>query len=207
LKVGSQIPPSPLDVEEKSTFPTDDTFAKRSHCHRFWALTGGASMAKEIERKFLVKDDGWRAEVTSSSDFIQAYIVTMDDRSLRVRLMDDERASMTLKIGRRLISRDEFEYTIPVADAKELISNALGLVLQKTRYEVEHEGFVWEIDVYAGVYVGLVVAEVEMDDEEQDPALPSWIGKEVTGDPRYSNQMMAAEDMSMELCDGISHTA
>lgn len=164
-------------------------------------------MAKEIERKFLVKDDGWRAEVTSSSDFIQAYIVTMDDRSLRVRLMDDERASMTLKIGRRLISRDEFEYTIPVADAKELISNALGLVLQKTRYEVEHEGFVWEIDVYAGVYAGLVVAEVEMDDEEQDPALPSWIGKEVTGDPRYSNQMMAAEDMSMELCDGISHTA
>ena len=164
-------------------------------------------MAKEIERKFLVKDDGWRAEATSSRSFIQAYIVTMDDRSLRVRLIDDERASLTLKIGRQMISRDEFEYDIPLADAREMVARALGIVLEKTRYEVGHHGFTWEIDLYHGVYSGLVVAEVELENEEQEPALPSWIGAEVTGDPRYSNQMMAAKDMSGELCDGISHTA
>tara|TARA_R110002020_G_scaffold5989_10_gene24945 strand:- start:157 stop:651 length:495 start_codon:yes stop_codon:yes gene_type:complete len=164
-------------------------------------------MAKEIERKFLVEGDGWRDEVASSSDFIQAYVVTMDDRSLRVRLMDEERATLTLKIGTDMISRDEFEYAIPVADAREMIAAAVGIVLEKTRYNVDHEGFTWEIDVYHGTYAGLVVAEVEMEDEEQDPALPAWVGEEVTGDRRYSNQMMAATDMSMELCDGVSHTA
>ncbi|MCJ8521388.1 CYTH domain-containing protein [Pseudorhizobium tarimense] len=164
-------------------------------------------MAKEIERKFLVKDDGWRPEATSSSDFVQAYIVTMDDRSLRIRIMDDERATLTLKIGRQLISRDEFEYSIPVADAKELAASALGIVLEKTRHEVEHEGFTWEVDVYAGAYDGLVVAEVEMEDEEQEPPLPPWLGAEVTGDRRYSNQLMATEDLSAELCDGVSHPA
>jgi CYTH domain-containing protein len=193
-------------VEEKSTFRTNHTFAKRGCCHSFSATTGGAFMAKEIERKFLVKDDGWRAEATSSSSFVQAYIVTMEDRSLRVRLIDDERALLTLKIGRQMVSRDEFEYAIPLPDAREMVAKALGIVLKKTRYEVDHEGFTWEIDVYHGAYSGLVVAEVEMEDEEQEPALPSWLGAEVTGDPRYSNQVMAAEDMSGELCDGISHT-
>lgn len=161
-------------------------------------------MAKEIERKFLVKGDGWRAEAASSSDFLQAYIATMDDRSLRVRLMDGERAALTLKIGRGMMSRDEFEYAIPVADAREMIAAALGIVLEKTRYNVDHEGFTWEVDVYHGSYAGLVVAEVEMEDEAQEPALPAWIGQEVTGDRRYSNQVMASEDLSSELCNAIS---
>jgi CYTH domain-containing protein len=164
-------------------------------------------MAKEIERKFLVKDDGWRSEATSSSAYVQAYLATMDDRSLRVRVMDDERAALTLKIGRRLISRDEFEYAIPVTDAKELVASALGIVIRKTRHKVEHEGFIWEVDVYQDAYNGLVVAEVEMEDEAQDPPLPPWIGREVTGDRRYSNQVMATEDLSAELCHGISHSA
>lgn len=164
-------------------------------------------MAKEIERKFLVNGDDWRAEATSSSEFIQAYVVTMDDRSLRVRVMDDDRATLTLKIGRQTISRDEFEYAVPLTDAKELVANALGIVIQKTRHEVEHQGFTWEVDVYAGAYQGLVVAEVEMEDEAQDPPLPAWIGREVTGDRRYSNQVMASENLSAELVDGLSHTA
>src|SRR5690606_20271523 len=106
-----------------------------------------------------------------------------------------------------MISRDEFEYDIPVADAKDLIGSALGIVLEKTRYEVEHEGFTWEVDVYAGAYEGLVVAEVELEHEEQQPPLPSWIGHEVTGDRRFSNLVMATEDLSMELCSGLSHSA
>lgn len=164
-------------------------------------------MAKEVERKFLVRDDGWRAEVASSSDFLQAYVAAMDDRSLRVRLMDGERAALTLKIGTGMISRDEFEYAIPVTDAREMIAAAVGIVLEKTRYKVDHKGFTWEIDVYHGTYAGLVVAEVEMEDEEQQPALPAWIGQEVTGDRRYSNQVMASEDLSLELCHAISHPA
>lgn len=164
-------------------------------------------MAKEIERKFLVKDDGWRSHISSSSNFVQAYIATQEDRSLRVRLMDDERATLTIKIGRQLISRDEFEYAIPVADARQLIDSALGVVLQKTRHEVQHEGYTWEVDLYAGVYTGLVVAEVEMDHEEERPPLPSWVGREVTGDRRFSNLVMATEDLSAELSDGLSHSA
>lgn len=162
-------------------------------------------MAKEIERKFLVKDDGWQTEATSSSRFIQAYLATMDDRSLRVRLMDDERAALTLKIGTGLISRDEFEYPIPLADAREMVAAALGIVLEKTRHTVDYGGFTWEIDVYHGTYAGLVVAEVEMQDEDQDPPLPPWIGQEVTDDRRYSNQVMATEDLSLELCHAVSH--
>ncbi len=164
-------------------------------------------MAKEIERKFLVKDDGWRRAAVSASGFVQAYVATQEDRSLRVRLIDDRRATLTIKIGRQLISRDEFEYEIPVDDARELIGSALGIVLEKTRHEVEHEGFVWEVDVYAGAYRGLVVAEVEMEHEDQKPPLPAWVGREVTGDRRFSNLVMATEDLSAELCNGLSHPA
>ena len=160
-------------------------------------------MAKEIERKLLVKNDGWRSETTRSTDLVQAYIAAMDDRSLRVRLIDDVRATLTLKIGRQLLSRDEFEYDIPVSDAKELIGSAFGIVLVKTRHIVEHEGFVWEVDAYGGAYSGLVVAEVEMQHEQEQPAQPAWIGTEVTGDRRFSNLVMATEDLSRELCNGI----
>ncbi|HEX2147213.1 MAG TPA: adenylate cyclase, partial [Pseudorhizobium sp.] len=93
------------------------------------------------------------------------------------------------------------------ADARQLIDSALGVVLQKTRHEVQHEGYTWEVDLYAGVYTGLVVAEVEMDHEEERPPLPSWVGREVTGDRRFSNLVMATEDLSAELSDGLSHSA
>jgi CYTH domain-containing protein len=156
-------------------------------------------MAKEIERKFLVKSDGWRSEVSSSSDFLQAYIASGDDRSVRIRIMDGKRAKLTIKIGRELIARDEFEYEIPLADAEEMAQNAIGVVLEKTRHEVEHEGYTWEVDVYAGAYKGLIVAEVEVEDEGALPDIPDWIGREITGDRRYSNLVMATEDMSGEL--------
>ena len=164
-------------------------------------------MAKEIERKFLVEGDGWRSEVASSSDFLQAYIASGEDRSVRVRIMDGNRAKLTIKIGRELLARDEFEYEVPLADARELAENALGVVLEKTRHKVEHQGYTWEVDVYAGAYQGLVVAEVEMQDENARPDIPAWIGAEVTGDRRYSNVVMATEDLSGELCHGLSSQA
>ncbi|AYD02300.1 CYTH domain-containing protein [Neorhizobium sp. NCHU2750] len=161
-------------------------------------------MAKEIERKYLVRNDGWRSQVSSSSSFLQAYIASGKDRSVRIRIMDEERARLTIKIGRNLFARDEFEYDIPLSDAREMSVQALGVVLEKTRHRVPFGDHVWEVDVYAGTYDGLVVAEVEIADEKDQPAIPDWIGQEITGDRRYSNVTMATEDLSEELLNGLS---
>jgi CYTH domain-containing protein len=164
-------------------------------------------MAKEIERKFLVSGDGWRAEIASSSQLLQAYIAGGEDRSVRVRIFDGQRARLTIKIGRELFSRDEFEYDIPLGDAQEMAKAPVGVALEKTRYKIDHEGYTWEVDVYGGAYEGLVVAEVEMEHEGAEPALPSWIGREITGDRHYSNLVMATEDLSGELVHGLPTAA
>lgn len=161
-------------------------------------------MAKEIERKYLVRNENWRALASSSSSFLQAYIASGKDRSVRIRIMDGERAQLTIKIGRDLFARDEFEYDIPLNDAREMSGQALGVVLEKTRYKVPYGNHVWEVDVYAGAYQGVVVAEVEMAHEKEQPAIPDWIGQEITGDRRYSNVTMATEDLSEELLNGLS---
>lgn len=160
-------------------------------------------MAKEIERKFLVKSDAWRKEIGSSSRFRQAYIALAADRSVRVRILDDSAARLTIKLGRELLARDEFEYDLPVDDACELVQSALGIVLEKTRHRIRYAGYVWEVDVYEGAYRGLIVAEVEIESEDASPDLPEWIGAEITGDRRYSNAVMATEDLSLELVDGV----
>ena len=147
-------------------------------------------MAKEIERKFLVRDDGWKDHVSETIKLRQAYIASMEDRSVRVRLADETIATLTVKIGRKL-SRDEFEYTIPLADAEQLMATAVGVPIIKTRHRVPYRGFVWEIDVFEGLYEGLRIAEVEMRREDDEPALPDWLGEEVTGQNRYSNQSLA----------------
>jgi CYTH domain-containing protein len=164
-------------------------------------------MALEIERKFLVKSDAWRSAASSSSHFLQAYVASASDRSVRVRIMDGQKAKLTIKIGKQLFARAEYEYEIPVSDATELAEHAIGVVLDKTRYNVAYQGYVWEVDVYAGRYDGLVVAEVELEDEKAMPPIPDWIGREVTGDRRYSNVVMAANDLSEELLHGVSFEA
>ncbi|KJF67313.1 MULTISPECIES: CYTH domain-containing protein [Rhizobium] len=150
-------------------------------------------MAKEIERKFLVAGDEWRNEVTHSMAFRQAYVASLENRSVRVRIVNRRDATLTIKIGASALVRDEYEYSIPLADAEELMASAPGVVIEKTRHTVDHRGFTWEVDVFEGIYQGLVVAEVEMDDENADPDLPSWLGKEVTGDRRFSNQALAMD--------------
>lgn len=162
-------------------------------------------MAKEIERKFLVRGEAWRSAVESKSVLKQGYVASMDDRSVRVRILDEKTARLTMKIGRSTLTRDEFEYEIPVSDAEELLDNALGIVIEKTRYRVPYEGFVWEVDVFAGAHRGLVIAEVEMQAETDNPPLPAWLGREVTGDFRYSNQALATEFEHDR--HGLSHTA
>lgn len=162
-------------------------------------------MAKEIERKFLVRTDGWKSAVTSETKIRQAYIAAETDRSVRVRTRNDQTAQLTIKFGKGHLIRDEFEYPIAHDDALEMLAFSIGNVIEKTRYTVDFEGFTWEIDVFEGVYRGLITAEVEMASEDDAPALPAWLGREVTGDKRYSNQALATERMRPELVHAISH--
>ncbi len=162
-------------------------------------------MAKEIERKFLVRTDGWKKAVTSETRIRQAYIAAEPGRSVRIRTRNDETAQLTIKFGKGMLTRDEFEYSVPHDDALEMLAFAVGNIIEKTRYTVDFEGFTWEVDVFDGAYRGLVTAEVEMTSEDDAPALPTWLGREVTGDKRYSNQVLATERMRPELVHAISH--
>jgi CYTH domain-containing protein len=160
-------------------------------------------MPKEIERKFLVAGDGWRAFARPGKALRQAIVFSEGHRSIRIRTVSDAGARLTLKIGINGMARHEFEYDVPIEDAKELLDLANGGHIAKTRFEVEHQGHLWEIDVYEGNLEGLVVAEVELSSEHEEPALPAWLGREVTGDQRFSNQALAEGSLGGNWRDGI----
>lgn len=160
-------------------------------------------MGKEIERKFLVASDGWREKARIGKSFRQAIIFSEGNRTVRIRAIDHKKARLTLKIGINGLSRHEFEYDVPMKDAEELLALANGRMITKTRYEVKHARHVWEVDVYGGELEGLVVAEVEMKSEKESPALPDWLGREVTGDIRYSNQALAEGSLPENWRDEI----
>ena len=143
-------------------------------------------MGTEIERKFLLRDDGWKAGAEGKL-FRQGYLSAAVERNVRVRIVGD-RGFLTVKGRASGITRREFEYQIPLADAERMLDElCLRPLIEKTRYQVEHRGLIWEIDEFAGDNAGLVVAEVELDDEAQEVEPPSWIGREVSDDPRYLN--------------------
>lgn len=148
-------------------------------------------MTLEIERKFLVGNDAWRDAVETSQAIVQAYVAVDGDTSMRVRIYDATRAQLTVKVGVSEMARHEFEYAIPVADARAMTEASRGRLIEKTRHSLTIEGFVWEVDVYAGRLAGLVTAEVEMGLESDEPALPSWLGREVTGELAWTNAMLA----------------
>jgi len=148
-------------------------------------------MPKEIERKFLVASDEWRKNADEGKYMRQAVILAEEGRSLRIRLINNKKARMTLKIDASQLSRHEFEYDVPLSHAREMLALANGSTIVKTRYEVPYKGFTWEVDVYEGKFEGLIVAEVEMKSEKDDPAIPSWIGREVTEDQRFKNRAIA----------------
>jgi len=151
-------------------------------------------MPQEIERKFLVASRDWHARASSPSRYVQAYVCLQDERSLRVRIVDNAKARLTLKIGEGMV-RDEFEYDIPLKDARDLIDRRIGNVVEKDRYRVHESGFVWEVDVFDGVLEGLVVAEVELESAADRPVLPGWLGREVTDDPAYGNRSLAVHGL------------
>ena len=141
-------------------------------------------MGKEIERKFLVKGDTWRN--AKGTMFCQGYLNSEKERNVRVRTMEDK-AYLTIKgivIG---ASRMEFEYEVPLEDAAEMLEICEKPLIEKTRYKVQEGGFVWEVDEFLKENNGLIVAEVELESEDQAFFKPDWVGEEVTGDPRYYN--------------------
>ncbi len=149
-------------------------------------------MPHEIERKFLVANDGWRKGADRGRELRQAYLSETDRASVRVRIVDDSDALITIKGARAGLSRPEFEYPLPLEDARELSELRQGSVVAKTRFLAPHAGRTWEVDVYSGDNAGLVIAEIELESEAAIVELPPWIGREVTGEARYYAARLAA---------------
>jgi CYTH domain-containing protein len=140
----------------------------------------------EIERKYLLETMDWKKEIIQSiTNIKQAYLFEDHEKSVRIRVRSDK-AFLTIKMGKG-VTRNEFEYSIPVSDAEEMIAKASLRCLEKDRFVIEYQGAVWEIDVFKGKYEGLVLAEIELNDENEEIQLPTWIGEEVTNDPAYLN--------------------
>ena len=144
-------------------------------------------MAKEIERKFLLLNEDWRSEVASSCHYAQGYLSSSDKVSIRIRT-SGEKAYLNFKSATLGITRTEYEYEVPLADADDMLTNFCGgPLIEKVRYFVKRGDHTWEIDVFEGDNVGLVVAEIELKDENEAFDKPVWIGEEVSDDARYYN--------------------
>jgi CYTH domain-containing protein len=141
-------------------------------------------MGKEIERKFMVKEGDWCNQ--KAKKYRQGYLSTVKERTVRVRTMKDK-AYLTIKGIAIGAARLEFEYEIPRQDAAALLDICEKPLIEKNRYKIEHGGFVWEVDEFLGENQGLIVAEIELQSEDQYFPKPDWVGAEVTADPRYFN--------------------
>ncbi len=142
---------------------------------------------KEIERKYLIeREDLSFLQLIEGEKIKQAYIQNENSRTVRVRTKG-EKAFLTVKIGNESLSRDEFEYQIPVQDALSMMEILQLKVLSKTRYEINFENHLWEVDVFEGKLDGLIIAEIELKAEDESFITPPWVGTEVTNDSSYLN--------------------
>jgi len=152
-------------------------------------------MPKEIERKFLLKNDTWR-QGASGTRYRQGYLSTEKQRAVRIRTVG-EQGYLTIKGESVGAARSEYEYSIPLDHANEMLDQlCLRPIIEKTRYKIPFGGLTWEVDEFEGENTGLIVAEVELENEKQTPQLPPWIGEEVTDDPRYYNANLIANPYS-----------
>lgn len=148
-------------------------------------------MGLEIERKFLLGSDAWRAEVRDSTHLVQGYLARDAHSAIRVRIKGDA-AELNIKHSLDGIRRLEYEYAIPLDDARELIERvALRPLIDKTRHQVLHRGHLWEIDEFHGENAGLIIAEIELGDADEAFDRPAWLGEEVSHDPRYYNSRLS----------------
>lgn len=152
-------------------------------------------MGTEIERKFLVTGNEWR-DMAAGIRYRQGYLSSGKERTIRVRIAGD-RAFLTIKGETSGISRMEYEYPIPVEDADVLLAELCEQpIIEKKRYTISYQGFVWEVDEFFGENEGLLVAEIELESEGQKFAKPPWIGKEVSSDRRYANASLVKNPFS-----------
>jgi CYTH domain-containing protein len=143
-------------------------------------------MGKEIERKYLVKNEDWK-KLAEGVYYKQGYLSTVKERTVRVRTIG-EKGFLTIKGVTVGVTRSEFEYAIPADEANQMLDNLCEKpIIEKLRAKIAYKGLTWEIDEFHGENEGLVVAEVEIQDENQQIELPEWVGEEVSGDPRYFN--------------------
>ena len=148
-------------------------------------------MAQEIERKFMITGVAWR-ELAKGTAYRQGYLSTVKERTVRVRTIDDK-GFLTIKGITVGATRAEYEYEIPAGDTNEMLDDLCEQpIIEKKRYKVPLDGFIWEIDEFGGVNEGLIVAEIELESEDQKFNKPDWIGDEVSGDPRYFNSNLIA---------------
>ena len=148
-------------------------------------------MGIEIERKFLVVSDVWRSEVQRCMEMRQGYLAGEGGRaSVRVRLEGDQ-ARLNIKAAVIGAARAEYEYGIPMEDARTLLATLCIGTLEKTRHYIEREGLIWEVDEFLGANAGLIVAEVELQSVDQVIKLPTWLGRELTDERRYYNHHLA----------------
>ena len=153
-------------------------------------------MGVEIERKFLVADDSWREAAPAGVRYRQGYLSTDPRNAVRVRVSGD-RAWLNIKSATVGVTRREYEYEVPAADAHVILEElCVKPLIEKTRFVVEHDGRAWEIDVFEGDNAGLVVAEVELESEDEKITLPAWAGEDVSHDVRYYNQRLVEHPYS-----------
>lgn len=159
-------------------------------------VTEAARMGFEIERKFLTRDDSWRALATGAVAIRQAYLAYDSKASIRVRIRGNDSASLTIKSRGAALRRLELEYPVPVLDAERMLALRHGAVVAKTRHLVPWRGLTWEVDEFEGENTGLVIAEIELRDEAQAVELPPFVGAEITGQPQYYNSALAQRPFS-----------
>ena len=153
-------------------------------------------MGIEIERRFLVKNEDWRSKVILSEEFSQAYLnSSTDEWTTRIRIIDNNQAYITLKSSLNGLVNNEFEYSIPIRDATELIKLSKYKII-KTRYQLKIYNKNWVVDLFDGSNYSLKIAEIELESESEEIQVPSWCGQEITGFKSLSNAFLAKMPIS-----------
>jgi adenylate cyclase len=154
-------------------------------------------MAIEIEHKFLLSNDTWRQNVSKQFEYQQGYLTSAPTSSIRIRISDDQ-AWLNIKSATIGTQRHEYEYIIPLEDARELMINLCGKpFIDKTRYIVINDKNTWEIDEFHGANEGLVIAEIELSSVDEIFTKPEWLGSEVTNERRYYNNNLAVNPFTL----------
>ena len=148
-------------------------------------------MGIEIERKYLIASAGWRDLVTATQLLRQGYLTAGSGVTVRIRTVDDRLGYITIKSGGSALARAEFEYEVPIADARQMLGYVRGAQIEKRRHHLDLPGGDWVVDEFQGRHTGLLIAEVELESPTGKLDLPEWLGAEVTGDPQYYNSSLA----------------